>query len=191
MKSSFLSFSFLILFLLSSSSIAWGISLNEDEANGILLMREEEKLARDVYKFLSDKWKIKNFSNIYKSEVTHMAEMKTLIDKYSLKDPVVKDTAGTFTNIKLQKLYNDLISSGSKSEADSIKAGLLIEELDISDLNKLLAATANPEIKTVYENLLKGSMNHLKAFNNQAKKYGIIYKPEFITKKEYDDIIRQ
>ncbi|MEA1911685.1 MAG: DUF2202 domain-containing protein, partial [Spirochaetota bacterium] len=47
-------------------------SISETEAEGILLMREEEKLARDVYLTLYDKWGLRTFTNIAGAESTHM-----------------------------------------------------------------------------------------------------------------------
>ena len=57
--------------------------LSPVEIEGILFMREEEKLARDVYLKLYDRWELPIFRNIANSEATHMEAIKTLIDRYS------------------------------------------------------------------------------------------------------------
>ena len=189
MKSKYLFVFIFFIFLLISQSSLIAQSLNKQEIDGIMLMREEEKLARDVYMYLYEKWGIQAFYNIYKSEQTHMDAVKTLIDQYNLIDPVKNDQFGSFTNEGLKKLYDQLIEDGSKSQADAISIGLLIEELDISDLQKLLNNTNNKDIILVYENLLKGSRNHLRAFNNQAEKYQINYKVKYITDNEFNNIV--
>ena len=61
--------------------------LSAEEAEGILYMREEEKLARDVYLTLHEKWEMPIFQNISSSEQTHTDAVKTLIDRYELDDP--------------------------------------------------------------------------------------------------------
>lgn len=66
--------------------------LSESETAGLLHMREEEKLARDVYTHLGALWGQQTFANISSSEQSHMDEVKLLLDRYSLIDPVATDT---------------------------------------------------------------------------------------------------
>ena len=47
---------------------------------------------------------------------------------------------------------------------EALLVGAAIEEIDILDLQKHIAETNNPEIQNVYNNLLRGSQNHLGAF---------------------------
>src|SRR6056297_3356933 len=64
-------------------------TLSAEETEGLLLMREEEKLARDVYNALYEKWNLKTFESIgLGSETTHMDAIKNLLDRYGLEDPV-------------------------------------------------------------------------------------------------------
>ncbi|MCU0629493.1 MAG: DUF2202 domain-containing protein [Methanoregulaceae archaeon] len=146
-------------------------TLTEDEKYWLTYMREEEKLARDAYLSLGSKWDIPIFSNIAQSEQTHMDAVKTLLDHYGLPDPAAGKAQGEFTDPVLQKLYDDLIAQGSVSTVEALKVGILIEETDISDLNKAIAATTHNDIKTVYNNLLQGSMNHLNAFESNLARY--------------------
>ncbi|WP_202318966.1 DUF2202 domain-containing protein [Archaeoglobus neptunius] len=163
--------------------------LSEAEKDGILHMREEEKLARDVYQTLYDKWGLQIFSNIAKSEQTHMDAVKLLIDKYGLEDPAEGKGVGEFTNPAFTELYNKLVAEGSKSTVDALKVGALIEEIDIVDLQKYLSETSKEDIKIVYENLMKGSRNHLRAFTSMLEKYGESYNPQYLSKEEYEQII--
>jgi hypothetical protein len=73
-------------------------------------MREEEKLARDVYAALGDMRGQQIFTNIASSEQTHMDAMGTLIDRYSLEDPIITDVRGVFSSSALQSLYDELIT---------------------------------------------------------------------------------
>jgi len=163
-------------------------SIDSIEKEGILLMREEEKLARDVYLALYDKWNLKTFYNIAQSEKTHMEAVKLLLKRYGIEDPVGKDIVGTFKNEKLQKLYDELVAMGNESLEQALSASATVEELDIYDLKELLSKTDNDDIKIVYQNLLKGSRNHLRSFNRQIEKNGFSYTSKYLSQKEYDNI---
>ena len=111
--------------------------LSKEEIEGLLLMREEEKLARDVYTALYEKWNLRVFKSIGQgSEATHMDAMKRLLDRYNLEDPVGEDVPGVFQNEELQKAYNELVEKGSKSIGDALLVGAYIEDLDIYDLER-------------------------------------------------------
>ena len=134
-------------------------------------MREEEKVARDVYLSLNDRWNARIFKNIAASEQQHMDAIKNLLDTYSIPDPAAGKGLGEFTNPDLQKLYDDLIQQGSISKAEALRVGVVIEETDIDDLNEAIATTQHNDIRTVYGNLLQGSLNHLDAFESSLAKY--------------------
>ena len=140
-----------------------GILTPAEEA-GLLFMREEEKLARDVYLVLLDKWGLRVFENIAASEQRHMDAVLYLLGKYGLDDPVL--APGFFQNTDLQDLYDDLVAKGEKSIVDAIDVGILIEETDIEDIEDLIGQTDKKDIIQVYTNLLDGSYSHLEAFKS-------------------------
>lgn len=165
-------------------------NLSDAEKNSILFMREEEKLARDANLKFYEKWNLNVFDNISESEQTHMDAMLQLIEKYNLTDPVGNKGVGVFTNDSLQSLYNLLLSQGESSLVDALKAGALIEEVDIFDLKYALDNFVdNQDIEMVYENLYKASRNHLRAFVKNLKNRGIDYVPQKLTQAEFDEII--
>ncbi len=164
-------------------------TLSDEERSGLIFMREEEKLARDVYSVLYDKWGLQIFSNIAQSEQTHTEAVRTILTKYNIADPVTDDTIGVFVNSDLQKLYTDLTTRGSVSLEEALTVGALIEDLDIADLQKQIALTDNDDIKLVYENLMRGSRNHLRSFVSQLSSRGVTYTPQYITRSEFDTII--
>ena len=141
------------------------LQLTELEELNILYMREEEKLARDVYLVMYDLWGANIFANISESEQRHMDAIQRLITRYGLTDPVADDVIGTFTDPDLQELYDDLIEAGEVSLEEALKVGVAIEELDIADLERALTETDKRNIERVFQNLLNGSNNHLDAFN--------------------------
>jgi hypothetical protein len=161
--------------LLGGSSVLGGTGqaavLTDDEKQWLTYMREEEKLARDVYLSLGSRWNIPIFTNIAQSEQVHMDSVKTLIDRYGMPDPAAGKAQGEFTNTTLQNLYTQLITQGSISKTEALNVGVYIEETDIDDLNAAIAVTTHEDIKTVYRNLLTGSLNHLDAFESQLAKF--------------------
>lgn len=137
--------------------------LTADELKWLLFMREEEKLARDVYKALFDKWKLVVFQNIMGSEDTHFNSMGTLLARYNVADPA-QSSPGVYTDAALNALYSQLVAKGLQSAQDALEVGLIIEKQDIADLETALKSTAKFDIKRVFNNLMNASFNHLDAF---------------------------
>lgn len=164
-------------------------NLSEAEKIGLFLMREEEKLARDVYYHLGEKWGLKIFNNIAESEQTHTDAVKNLLDYYGLEDPVKDDTPGIFSSQEMAELYKELTIKGESSLVDALIVGAIVEDLDIKDLNGLLSETEKQNIVLVYKNLQKGSRNHLRAFVKNIELKGSFYTPKYISKEMYDSII--
>lgn len=163
--------------------------LSKAERDGLIFMREEEKLAYDVYTVFDKKWGSRPFGNITASEQTHMAAVKGLLDRYGIADPIVGRKPGEFKDKTLQKLYNDLIKTGSTSRIEALRAGATIEDVDLFDLARWSKETKNPDILAVYANLERGSRNHLRAFSSNLSRQGTPYKPKYLTQKAYDAII--
>lgn len=158
-------------------------ALSEAETAGLLKMREEEKLARDVYQALGEKWNVPVFRNIAVSEARHMEAVKSLLSAHDVTDPVTDDARGVFQNQDLAKLYTELVERGSVSVAEAYRVGAYIEDLDIADLEKTITESAHKDIIFVYENLKRGSENHLSAFNRNLEiATGESYTPSFISK---------
>ncbi|MBK7290043.1 MAG: DUF2202 domain-containing protein [Chitinophagaceae bacterium] len=163
--------------------------LSNDELTSLSFMREEEKLARDVYITLYSKWSVNIFNNISSSEQTHMDAVLLLLKKYNLTDPVGSTAVGVFNNATLQNLYNQLVAQGNNSVLDAYKVGATIEDLDIFDLKNTLLNNDNQDIKLVYDMLTKGSRNHMRSFYKNILNTGGSYTPQYITQAEFDAII--
>jgi hypothetical protein len=163
--------------------------LSEGEKSDLLYMREEEKLARDVYTTLYNMWGIPVFQNIAASEQAHMDAVRTLLDVYGLEDPA-QEQAGVFTNPELQSLYEELTARGSQSLSEALKVGGAIEEIDILDLQDSLSRTDNADIQQVYSNLLRGSSSHLGAFARTLQtQTGETYQPQYMELESYNAIL--
>lgn len=150
--------------------------LDDTEIHHLLFIREEEKMARDVYRVLYEKWGNPIFANIVESEQAHMDAMAKLLAFYGIDDPVLSDETGEFTDEDIAGLYSDLVEWGSQSEIDALLVGAYIEEYDILDIWKAYDETDEERIQKVYQNLYEGSYNHLDAF---------VYVYELVTGESY------
>jgi hypothetical protein len=163
-------------------------ALNEREQEDILFMQEEEKLARDVYQNLYDQWNLPVFANIGAAEQTHIDSVGVLVDRYGLSS-LMTETPGVFTDPTLQALYDDLVTEGSASTSAALRVGALIEEVDIEDLDNAITRTDKEDIILVYENLMRGSRNHLRSFIQNLDRSGEIYTPQILSSEDYERII--
>ncbi|NOX17528.1 MAG: DUF2202 domain-containing protein [Chlorobi bacterium] len=169
----------------------WGDISDEEEA-GLIFMREEEKLARDVYLTFHSQFGLRVFDNISKAEQVHMNAIKVLLDRYEIEDPVGENGIGVFVNEDLQNLYDALIEQGNVSAEAALEVGGIIEEVDILDLKEYLTGVdGNWDIARVYTNLERGSENHLRAYVWNLKRLGVIYEPHYLDQQTYDDIINR
>ena len=155
----------------SSTSSGGGTTstLSAVETENLVYMREEEKLARDVYRTLYNRWNLSIFNTISGSEQTHMDTMAGMLAVYGIPDPVTSDTTGSFTNPVLASLYDQLVARGNTSSAEAIQVGIFIEETDIADLQKAISESTHDDVTRAYDSLLQGSYNHLQAFTAQAR----------------------
>ena len=164
--------------------------LSGPERRFLLYVREEEKLARDVYLSLYETWNRKVFLKIARSEKGHMDWIKVLIDRYELPDPVASHGLGTFENRGFQELYRELVILGSDSLITALEIGAMIEEKNIYDLMvKGLRRADNQDLRALYLNLAKGSRNHLRTFHRLLDARGVVYEPEWLSDETYFGIV--
>lgn len=164
------------------------VGLSADEIAGLKFMREEEKLAHDVYVAMYALWDHNTFENIAESETTHTEAILALLDKYGVDDPAAGKPAGVFEDPELQALYDTLVAAGRASLIEGLKVGALIEETDIQDIEQRKAVTDEVDILRVYDSLLCGSRNHLRAFDKALRDQGVTYIAQVISQAEWDAI---
>jgi hypothetical protein len=137
--------------------------LSDPEIAMLKWMREEEKLARDIYVAFSAKYPQNIFKNIAASEQKHFDAIGEKLVLYGITDPAL-DAPGFFSVPELQQMYDELFAKGWASYADALEVGVAIEEEDIVDLEAALAGTTSRPLTKTYQQLLNGSENHLRSF---------------------------
>ncbi|MCC9601082.1 DUF2202 domain-containing protein [Stieleria sp. JC731] len=166
---------------------ASGNLLENNGAPDLLRMREEEKLARDVYTHLAKTSTLPIFRNISRAESQHMQAIERLLRGGG--GEVFNDNPGVFAFADYRQLYETLVASGSRSSLDALKVGAKIEEMDIADLRQVLNQTNDPQVRQVLQHLMHGSQNHLRAFASQILKQGSSYNAEFLSQADFDQIV--
>lgn len=166
------------------------VALTDDEALAVLYLWEEEKLARDVYLTLAERWQLPIFSNIARAEQNHMDLVWQLIDIYGIAHPFTEDVPNVFDDASLAQLYSDLVATGETSLVDALWVGATIEDLDLADLYLLIESTDNDHLELVAYNLAKGSRNHLRAFVRALVAQGETYDvPQYLEQEDFDAAI--
>ncbi|MEN9503370.1 MAG: hypothetical protein RI964_2655 [Pseudomonadota bacterium] len=168
--------------------------LTASEIETLLFVREEEKMARDVYLTLYERWGDITFQNIaLRAEQTHMERVKALLDAAGVADPVMNDAVGVFSSAQISNLYTSLVERGNQSLVEALQVGGFIEEFDIKDLQEAIAETQLGSNQTalvqVYNNLMKGSRNHLRAFVTALVNQGITYQAQVLEQTQVDAIV--
>lgn len=163
-----------------------------EEAIDMTYMREEEKLARDLYLRFGETWGTTPFDAIAGSEQHHMDAMLRLLLKYRLPDPAAGTVVGEFTDPELQGLYAMLLERGLASQVAALHVGGLVEEVDLLDLEVAATRTTQADILKVYGNLACGSRNHLRAFaTNIELVTGEAYVAQTMSQAAVDAILAQ
>ncbi len=165
------------------------VPVNDQEKSDLIFLREEEKLAHDVYIYAFRKYNNNSFSNIANSELSHTNSVLNLLILRNISDPAANLKEGEFLNQDLQGIYNSLIATVDSSENHALIVGATIEDLDLNDIHHFYANTTNSEILLVYDRLTCGSRNHMRSFNKQLTNLGINYQPQFISVSEFNGII--
>lgn len=154
------------------------------EALALRHMREEEKLARDVYLVLHQTWQLPVFANIAQSEQSHMDLVAWGLQRYQLQDPLPSLQVGVFGSTEFTQLFQLATTFGGISPLHALFVGAVIEDLDIVDLDAVLAVTDNRDLDTIWQNLQRGSRNHLRAFQPQLLAMGLPYQGLYLTPAE-------
>lgn len=165
------------------------IVLSQEEVDDLCFMREEEKLARDVYLKQYTDWRNLIFYNISLSEQSHTDAVLALLEKYRLEDSA-RPEVGVFNNTELQDLYDMLTQRAETSELEALMVGALIEEVDMEDIVDAMERTERSDILNVYGHLLEGSTHHLIAFVSVIEdRTGVPYQAQHLPQEVVDEIL--
>jgi len=191
-------------------------ALDYIEASHLTFMREEEKLARDVYLTLAEQYPGQLvFSRIAtRSEQTHTDTMRDKLDQFNLPDPnpetnYLPTSIGIFTGAEwgwyFTEKFEALTEKGMTNELTALYVGAFIEELDMRDIAICpqvmidqgypspcgLGYTDESALQTAYTSLISGSENHLRAYVGQIEAVIGVgnYEAQYLTQETVDTIL--
>ncbi|MDI3314422.1 MAG: DUF2202 domain-containing protein [Mycobacterium sp.] len=141
-----------------------GSRLSDAERAGLVLLREEERVARDLYRRFHQAWGMPIFGNIAASEQRHYDAIGRLLKRYSVPDPSVGRPPGVYADTELQNAYDMWLARGLSSAEEAFAVGIELETGDIADLSVAMHGSDQAAIQRVCENLRAASQNHLRAF---------------------------
>lgn len=145
--------------------------LTQADIDGLILDRQQEKLARDVYTVLNQTWNMDFLEKIILAEEKHMDAAESQIIKFELTDPITDDAVGAFPeDSEFNQLFSDLTTRGLTSKLEALNVGKEIEEETIAFLKEQLSFTTAKSLVRVYTHLETASEKHLKSFVKQIIK---------------------
>jgi len=139
---------------------------DEPRAADLSFSRDEERMARDLYTLFGQTYDAAIFTRIAASEQQHFDAVGALLTTYGITDPAVGQTAGTYANADVQKLYDEWKAQGLTSVQDAYAVGVALEQTDIADLHGIRARNTDTDVQRVFTHLLAASQHHLDAFTN-------------------------
>ncbi len=151
------------------------------EVADLLHMRQEEKLASDVYSTFHEIWHLRIFNDVAISEQRHTDAVRSLLERFSLSDLVADNKRGLFADRELVDQYNQLTHQG--------RVAAELEELDIRDLQEALSNATHLMITNVYGRLQQASGRHQRAFIQQLHNHKVHYKALHLTQEEFNYVV--
>lgn len=165
-----------------------GVATPEESAS-LTSLREEEKLARDVYTALNGQAAL--FANIAASEQTHTDAVRALLLRYGIDDPAADRGPGSFAAPAFQALHDALVARGRTTPIAALQVGVEIEELDLADIAAMRPLAAHEDVRNTLDNLARGSRNHLRSFWAQLQAAGGTYTPQHLDEATFRAVLAQ
>ena len=165
-----------------------GATLTDDEFDDVQQLREEEKLARDLFSDAYAHYGLPVFNDIARSEQQHMDVVLKILDSYGMIDSAT-ERPGKYNNWDIQGLYDGFATAVRKSKADALLAGAAVQDMEIEDIGTFLSRTAQSDIAVVYKDLLCESRNHLRTLSTQITRSDSTYPQQYISQGAFDDIV--
>lgn len=162
--------------------------LTADEIEFLFAMREDEKVAIDLYTAFATQYPTATqFSRIAAAEATHIAVAETVLGYYEVTYPAL-GAAGVFADAERQAQYQELLAKATTLQA-AFEAMATLEEENIAAYKAVEANITNANLKLIVSNMIKASSNHLKAAVRQLTALGVTYTPAYLDQATFYNII--
>lgn len=142
----------------ASSDTATGLSNAQ-----LTEMREEERMARDLYTQLAASSGEAIFTRIAGAEQRHLDAVERLMTSQGMNPDAAGSTVGRYAVGEVQAAYTGWLSQGRASDQAAYKVGVELETWDVAEL-KAMKVPSDTTGARVVAALLNGSKHHLTAF---------------------------
>jgi len=145
--------------------------LTHDQNEMLFFIYQKEKVARDVYRTLSEIYENETtFALMQYAEQRHLDCARELCENYGVETSKInEDRLGEFESPVLQTLYDECTKKGKQSLLDALEVGEFLESTDIEDLEQ--ASIGMPsDVADVYSKLQTRNITHLGAFQSAILK---------------------
>lgn len=141
------------------------VVLNAAAREAVLFQIEEERMARELYVALGEKWGARQFRRIPQAERRHEDMLRALAARADLAVPAA--VPAKFASSVIQQRYDTLLARGLVSETEALAVGAVVERQDIADLQALRPQVAGTDLAPLVDALEAASERHLAAFTGE------------------------
>ncbi|MFE7169452.1 DUF2202 domain-containing protein [Streptomyces sp. NPDC057616] len=143
-------------------------TLTTAQKSTLARMAEEEKLARDLYTGFADRYGVPLFERTTAAENSHLAAVRTLLDRYDVTDPTAGKATGDFADPAVRATYDRYLKQGDGSLTAALNTGHKVEADETTALRHALTGLKAPDVRQIYGNLLAASERHEEAFEHAS-----------------------
>lgn len=162
--------------------------ISTDEQKALVQIFEQEKLARDVYSQIGEKFGIKILKN---AAIGKQKQMSLILDFMTLNQVAVAfdDAQGVFKSPELRENYSAFLTEGLGSLNNAFRVGAKMEDYNIYHIDKILATQTTGKLVLLLSKLSCSAGNELKTQVNMLVGNGEMFMPDYISVKLYRSIM--
>ena len=124
---------------------------------------QEEKLMRDVFENLFERYDINAFKKAADTADDHFKKLMKLLADHGVHIDIL-DTPGIYTSAIFEKLYTDAVEAGSKSLNEVLRVGRELESINILDLKHRDVYKAEKCVRDVLDSFIADADRRFKSF---------------------------
>ncbi len=170
--------------------LAWlvgcGPQITETEAGDLQLLREEEKLARDLFRDWSDRSEL--FGAVAHSKQLHFEIVGALLQRHQVTDRTLGGE-GLYVFPQLQTLHQELLARGGSTELEALAAGAELHERDLVGLEEAAGRSQLEDVRASLAEIQRGARNHLRGCVEELALQGVDYAPRLLSPEAFAAII--
>ena len=144
----------------------------------------------EIFRNSYEKWGIPEFNNVSRKEFSSLDSIRTILDKYKIKNPAANHHAGIYFNPQIQLWHNENLSKAIFSYDDALVTAIRLEEKIIYDIQQhSTKEITNNDLRNLYTKLNASATSHLKIFYQLLMNRGGSFSPEYLSQPEFEKLL--